>query len=70
MTKWQSIAAAIMVMSIFGALAIESLSDNNSDNQKAIVGLEECSQSIDSIRTIWVKDCIAYTTTLHKYKED
>lgn len=64
MTKWESIALAIIMTVIFGGMAVESAIKSQSNVRKADAGLEECSQSLGSFRTIWVKDCIGYTKLL------
>ena len=70
MTKWQSIALAIVMVAIFGGMALESIFKQQSDIKKAASGLEECPQSLGSFRVIWVKDCLAYTKILNEQNND
>lgn len=70
MDKWQAIALAVVMIAIFGGMAISEVFASKASVKKAQMGLEQCPREIDSIHTIWVKDCLAYTKQLHMYKAD
>ena len=61
MDKWTGIAVTVMLLVVFGGIAIKDVVDSQNAVEMAKAGLEECPKEIGSFHTIWVKDCIAYT---------
>ncbi len=66
MDKWSAIAIIGFMFAASMPMSIGML--NNTDVEKAQAGLEECPKRIGSNTTIWVKDCVAYTTKLQELK--
>jgi len=65
MNKWEALTIVGVVFAIFGSLAITG-GGNPDPKEMASAGLEECPAGLDTIRTIWVKDCTSYTKLLQE----
>jgi len=60
MDKWTGIAVTVMLLAVFGGIAIKDVVDSQNAVEMAKAGLEECPLAENYRITVWVKDCVKY----------
>ncbi len=61
---------AFCVLFLSATMLVSVYQDAELDRKKIEKGLEECPIVVGKFRTMWVKDCTAYTEMIHKLEKD
>ena len=68
MDRNMAVVLIVFIVVLFGAVTYSGALSTNKTITAVNAGLEECPMEIGSSRTIWVRDCLAYSDKMKEIK--